>query len=321
MGSHGNCQWSETAWIPSAPRLTGHWRLTSGDLNGDDRVDLGFSHVTPNPTDTLLQTYVNLYEPGQPQWEYDTTIFRYFNDPESDSDPELADLDSDGDMDLFIYTEGQFRFYENVGGPSSPEWSERPSWLEGLDDVSHAGRFADLNRDGRFDLVLLASQGLNAYMNTSSLGQPSWTLTPQIFEDLDTLEFSYLDFSDLDGDGDEDLLGGTDGFVFYYENASVTSVEGGSTADAVPSQFFHLSCYPNPFNNSTEIMFVVPGESRVTLTVYNLLGRVLARPLDNRLPAGMHSFLWDAEGLSSGLYFYRLSTGEFSDTRKMTILK
>jgi len=76
VGSRSNCQWSEAAWIPSAPRLTGHWRLTSGDLNGDNRVDLGFSHVTHTPTDTLLLAYLNLYEPGQPEWEYDTTIFR-----------------------------------------------------------------------------------------------------------------------------------------------------------------------------------------------------------------------------------------------------
>ncbi|KPJ48627.1 MAG: hypothetical protein AMJ41_04560 [candidate division Zixibacteria bacterium DG_27] len=298
LGSNSNCQWSEAAWIPSAPRLTGHWRLTSGDLNGDNRVDLGFSHVTHTPTDTLLLAYLNLYEPGQPEWEYDTTIFRYFNDPESDSDPELADLDSDGDMDLFMYTQGQFRFYENVGGPSSPDWEERPSWLQGLDDVHHAGRFLDLNRDGRLDLTLIASRGLKAYMNTGSLGQPSWTFTPEVFEDLDSLTFSYFDFSDLDGDGDEDLLGGTEGFIFYYENGSVTSVD-----------------------SSTEISFVIPRDSRVRLAIYNLLGEVIARPLDQRLHPGRHGLIWNAEGFASGLYFYRLSAGEHSATRKMTIVK
>jgi len=223
-------------------------------------------------------------------------------------------------MDLFVYTEGQFRFYENLGGPSSPEWSERPSWLEGLDDVSHAGRFADLNRDGRFDLVLLASQGLKAYMNTGSLGQPSWTLTPEVFEELDTLTFSYIDFSDLDGDGDEDLLGGTDGFVFYYENGSATSVKESSIVDVVPD-FLDVNCYPNPFNNSTEITFVIPRDSRVRLAIYNLLGEVVARPLDQRLHGGRYSFTWNADGFSSGLYFYRLSAGEHSATRKMTIVK
>jgi serine protease AprX len=79
--------------------------------------------------------------------------------------------------------------------------------------------------------------------------------------------------------------------------------------------------YPNPFNSSTEIVFSIPEECRVSLTIHNLLGQVVARPLDDRLPAGRHSLTWNAEGLSSGLYFYRLTAGEYSDIRRMTIVK
>lgn len=321
VGSRSDCHWSESAWIPSAPRLTGHWRLTSADLNDDDRIDIGFSHVTYDPTDTLLLTYLNLYEPGNPQWEYDTTIFSEFADPGADSDPELADLDNDGDVDLFVYTEGQFRFYANIGGPSSPDWEQRPSWLEGLDDVAHAGRFADLDRDGRLDLTLIAAKGLKAYLNDGSFGQPSWSFAPEVFEDLDTVIFSYFDFSDLDGDGDEDLIGGANGFILCYENGSVASVEGSPDAGAMPVRFLHTTCHPNPFNSSTEITIVMPRDGRVSLAIYNLLGEVVARPLDGELQAGRHSIIWNAEGLASGLYFYRLTAGEYSATKKIALIR
>ncbi len=84
---------------------------------------------------------------------------------------------------------------------------------------------------------------------------------------------------------------------------------------------------PNPFNPTTTIAFNVPGESgRVTLTVYNVNGRVVRRLVDGPLGAGPHSIVWNGrddggEDLASGVYFARLATGERSLFTKMTLLK
>ena len=84
--------------------------------------------------------------------------------------------------------------------------------------------------------------------------------------------------------------------------------------------------YPNPFNPSTIIAFAIPSLEHVTLDVFNLQGQRIARLIDRQLPAGKHQVEWNVSGsregtLSSGVYFYRLTAGRFTRTKKMTVLK
>ena len=79
--------------------------------------------------------------------------------------------------------------------------------------------------------------------------------------------------------------------------------------------------YPNPFNPITLIEYELPLKSHVLLTVYNLIGHEIARLIDRELEAGAHHATWDASRFASGLYFYRLQSGNFVQTRKMMFLK
>ncbi|UCE17297.1 MAG: T9SS type A sorting domain-containing protein [Gemmatimonadota bacterium] len=79
--------------------------------------------------------------------------------------------------------------------------------------------------------------------------------------------------------------------------------------------------HPNPFNPETEITFDLTECSRVTLAVYNLLGEVVDVLVDSELDAGHHAIHWDGSAMTSGVYFYRLRTGEFTHIRKMTLIK
>ena len=79
--------------------------------------------------------------------------------------------------------------------------------------------------------------------------------------------------------------------------------------------------YPNPFNASTTIRFALPVENHVRLTVYDILGRKIATLADRRMPAGSHSFFWNAEELSSGIYILRLRTGSVTRTQMMNLIK
>lgn len=79
--------------------------------------------------------------------------------------------------------------------------------------------------------------------------------------------------------------------------------------------------YPNPFNPTTIISFDVPESGRVTLTVFDLTGRMVAELINETLPAGTHQVTFDGSRLSSGTYLYRLQTERKSITRKMTLLK
>jgi hypothetical protein len=89
----------------------------------------------------------------------------------------------------------------------------------------------------------------------------------------------------------------------------------------VPAEFSLLQNYPNPFNPSTTITFTLAGEGNVTLTVYDVMGREAASLLSGRMAQGKHSVMFDASTLSSGIYFYKLTAGGKSLTRKLMLIK
>ncbi len=89
----------------------------------------------------------------------------------------------------------------------------------------------------------------------------------------------------------------------------------------VPANFSLSQNYPNPFNPSTSIKFNMPESGSVSLKIYNLLGQQVRTLINGFIEAGTHTINFNAEGLHSGLYFYKLETAGFSQVKKMTLLK
>jgi len=79
--------------------------------------------------------------------------------------------------------------------------------------------------------------------------------------------------------------------------------------------------YPNPFNPATTISFSVPTQSFVSLKIFDLLGREVVTLVSEMLSAGDHSRSWNASGFPSGVYFYRLQVGSFSETKKLILIR
>ena len=105
------------------------------------------------------------------------------------------------------------------------------------------------------------------------------------------------------------------------EFAPVTVAVRPSGGPEVPDVFALNQNYPNPFNPSTEISFDLPVASNVELTVYNILGQNVKTLVDRQMEAGRHTISWEASKYSSGVYFYRISAKDFSETKKMLLLK
>ena len=82
-----------------------------------------------------------------------------------------------------------------------------------------------------------------------------------------------------------------------------------------------LQNYPNPFNPSTSISYQLPQQSHVTLKVFDVLGREVATLVNEAKQPGTNTVQFNASGLTSGVYFYRLQAGGFSKTRKLIVLK
>ncbi len=88
-----------------------------------------------------------------------------------------------------------------------------------------------------------------------------------------------------------------------------------------PKEYKLYQNYPNPFNPGTVISFQLPVAGFVILRVYDILGREVATMVNEQLNAGTYSVDWNASNYPSGIYFYTLSTEEFSETRKAALIR
>lgn len=116
------------------------------------------------------------------------------------------------------------------------------------------------------------------------------------------------------------LLAACDGGVILRTyNGGIIGIQ--STNSGIPRNFRLYQNYPNPFNPSTRIVFEIPQNAEVKIAIYDNLGRELSRVLEKHMDAGKYFFDFNSSGLSSGIYFCKMSSGEFVQTTKMSIVK
>jgi len=111
--------------------------------------------------------------------------------------------------------------------------------------------------------------------------------------------------------------------VFTVPLATISHVTA-LNEPTIPGSFTLFHNYPNPFNGSTVIKFILPQSGFTSLKLYDIRGRLVKELLNNELAEGTHEYILDKntfESLSSGVYFYNLTAGNFSDTKKLVILK
>jgi hypothetical protein len=106
--------------------------------------------------------------------------------------------------------------------------------------------------------------------------------------------------------------------TYWFELGTISAVP---IQPSVPVTFQLFQNYPNPFNPTTTIQYSVPGSQYVSLKIYDVLGREIALLVDEMKQPGTYIATWDASGLSSGVYFYRLQSGGFVETKRMILLR
>ncbi len=156
-----------------------------------------------------------------------------------------------------------------------------------------------------FDIERATEPGLwvkagfvSGYGNSNSVNYYSYT-----DRGLPTGKFYYrLKQTDLNGN-----------YEYFYLNNEISI--------GIPVKYELSQNYPNPFNPSTNINFDLPEESNVNLSIYDMSGKKLMTLLNEVKSAGYYSVKFNAPGLSSGIYFYTLSAGKFSASKKMMLLK
>ncbi len=132
----------------------------------------------------------------------------------------------------------------------------------------------------------------------------------------------------ISGYPDEELEGGFNeegvlmkwlaGFVLNPDSPPL-AIRGGK--EALPEEYALQNAYPNPFNPTTTIEYSLIKSEEVSLVVFDLAGKEVAKLVHGYTEAGHHTVKWNASNYSSGIYFYRLQAGDFVQTRKMVLLK
>jgi len=102
------------------------------------------------------------------------------------------------------------------------------------------------------------------------------------------------------------------------KDSLATSVENNT---AIPGNFNLFQNYPNPFNPSSTIRFEIPKTSFVKISIYDILGNEIEKLVNEEKNSGQHEIIFDAKELASGIYYYTIRTGEFTQSRKMVLLR
>jgi hypothetical protein len=156
---------------------------------------------------------------------------------------------------------------------------------------------------------------MDGYIYRTTNGGNSW---------ISEWPFSYSDLKDIQMLNIEDAVAvGTNGSIISTITDHIVSVDYSNIIDLNTSSVNYrlLQNYPNPFNPTTTINYEMLTAGKVKLVVYDLLGSEVKVLVDEEKSAGRYEVTFDGSKLSSGIYFYQLKAGEFSETRKMVLLK
>jgi hypothetical protein len=174
-----------------------------------------------------------------------------------------------------------------------------------------------------FFLVFLAVPG---FAQTGKVESDSIPFAPAVNYEAGDGPYSVF-CADLDGDGDLDLAVANffSDSVSILLNQTATDVKD-EGIDQLPKLYSLSQNYPNPFNQSTKIEFTLAKSGFVTLNIYDFLGRKVRTLVSEYLSSGYKSVLWDGKNdsekdVASGIYFYHMKIGDFSETKKLVLLK
>lgn len=190
----------------------------------------------------------------------------------------------------------------------------------GSGEIHIVGFSEPLPVDTANPIVMPAGSGTVAYLNFKIYDQPifvgSFTEVNFVFPDT-------LDNVMYDSAGN---LVGQNEITYVNGGIDLRTTGVSDRTGNRPGEFRLGQNFPNPFNPQTAIEFYLPASGHTNLTIYDVLGRTVFRLVDKDLPAGAHSAVWggrDAGGfpVSSGVYFYRLASGSFHQTKKMILAK
>lgn len=341
-GSDGTLIYEEDGGV--AADAFGASLADAGDVNGDGKDDfiVGAPYVEPPDSQRSFNSGAAYVFSG-----FDgSKLFSVFGESADDylgwSVAGAGDVNGDGKADFIVGSPNK-----DIAGLVDAGWAGVYSGRDGSLIFSLAGDSAgalfgfsvagagDVDGDGRSDVIIGAigarPNGIDyagsAYVISGANGSTLFRADGSGI--LDDMGYRVAAAGDVNGDGRPDVIASAlfadsgRGAVFIY-GMIPTNVTGEKSNR--PARFELAQNYPNPFNPATTIRFYLPEREKIVLDIFNVAGQRVARLLEGEESAGQHTLAWDGRDskgrtLPSGVYFYRLRGENFSDTKKMLLLK
>jgi hypothetical protein len=202
------------------------------------------------------------------------------------------------------------------GLDNSPLPIQLSSFVASVASAGHAGlRWTTLSEINNYGFEVQKAADKSAAFQSISGSFTAGNGTTTVKHD-----YSYVDNSYATGNVYRLKQLDLDGTLHFSDAADPLAVTGVSVK-ALPTEYSLSQNYPNPFNPSTVIEFALPKDAHVTLEVYNIIGQKVMTLVDEVQPAGYHSVKFDGTSLASGMYLYRLATGQQTFLKKLLLMK
>ncbi len=303
-----------------------------GEVIFDKMMDDWYFPDDPNPSGYINGSFHNMYSRGNNEWILSSHMccIQQFIDTSRILE------DADDETDMVLWQNGNGDYWMDVAWTPDME----PAWFCLFDPKGLSNRRNGVALDSNKFTVLSVSRRamINfgvATQDGTAIGYMGFADTLPENNELNKGGGILCDSgSQYDGlyHNHERIMEGTSVKVSQYSKTMYVAFDsvagiitnepsGIAVEEEVQGAFAVDQNSPNPFNPTTSISFTIPEGNHVMVEIYNVSGQKVDTLVNDFLDAGKHSVVWDASGLSNGVYFYTVKSGDFSKTMKMTLLK
>jgi hypothetical protein len=317
LGKRNNLGGGEFPWSLQVLLPVEGWpyALAASDLDNDGDIDAAFTRLISNDVCVAFNMNGDGYFSSPLEYpagmEYHPSLLT------------ASDLNSDGYVDLVTSDLDSFDslciLYNAGDGTFLPPVSY------GFFNIPPVFKIADFDGDKNLDIAWWKG-GLHQIVVFRNLGGG-------VFKEISFPHHygsnAFIETSDYDGDGDIDIaasLQSSDSVAILINDAYTDVKTDPGDNLSSPGHFAVKQNYPNPFNATTKIEFSLQKSIFVELSIYDILGRKVRTLVSEHLSSGNKSVVWDGknengEVVSSGLYFYRIKAGDFTESKRMVLVK
>lgn len=302
-------------------RYTG---VNGPSFGGNNSVKMDFySYSTTGQKDTLISPlYSGLLESDSVKFDY---AYAQYSSTYVDSLIVLLSINNGQTFPFTVFRKGGASLATapittSTFVPNSSQWQTHSFSLAGVVPVELSSFTITANHSG-VNLDWSTSTETNNYgfeVQRSLDGNSFFTIgfVSGLGTSVATSSYSYIDKPEFNGKTNLYYRLKQIDYDGTFEYSHVLNVEYD-----FPLTFVLNQNYPNPFNPATKISFAIPAEENVSLKVFDILGTEILTIVDERKPAGSYEIDFDATKLVSGVYIYKLTAGQYSSTKKMTLIR